>query len=152
MLSFLASVPSAAVRPGEHSETIQELYRLLEKKTTTTDNIMAALEPIIEMPQKKILNEIKMPVMKITGNTFCLFISAAEFPKKDEKFLAFYGIPVSSLFLITSHTEYIHHMGNVTGRGSTPHDALIDLVKKLVANGLIDPGRLVGKLLSTDNL
>jgi len=122
----------------------KELSRIL--KESTTDQIMAALEPIIEMPEEKILDEIETPVEHITGNTFCLMVSSAEFPEKGEKFIAFYGIPVSALFGITSHREHIHHMANITGLGATPHDALVDLIMRLSAKGLLDPGSLVKKL------
>jgi len=144
MLSVLASVPSAAVTPGEHSEPGQELNRLLKK--SSTDQIMLALEPSIEMSEEEILKEIKLPVLEVINNTYYLFISTCLSEKPDEKFQTFYGIPVSSVFGITQHVEYIHHLGNITGRGATSRDALVDLVKKLVANGVIDPGRLVGKL------
>jgi hypothetical protein len=124
----------------------QELNRLLEK--SSTDQIMLALEPSIEMPTEKIRDQIKLPVLWLINNTFYLFISTCRSEKPDEKFQAFYGIPVSSAYGVTQHVEYIHHLGNITGQGTTSRDALLDLVKKLVANGLIDPIRLVEKLKS----
>jgi hypothetical protein len=124
----------------------QELNRLLEK--SSTDQIMLALEPSIEMPTEKIRDQIKLPVLWLINNTFYLFISTCRSEKPDEKFQAFYGIPVSSAYGVTQHVEYIHHLGNITGQGTTSRDALVDLVKKLVANGFIDPGRLVEKLKS----
>jgi hypothetical protein len=124
----------------------QELNRLLEK--SSTDQIMLALEPSIEMPTEKIRDQIKLPVLWLINNTFYLFISTCRSEKPDEKFQAFYGIPVSSAYGVTQHVEYIHHLGNITGQGTTSRDALVDLVKKLVANGLIDPIRLVEKLKS----
>lgn len=142
MLAFLASVPSAAVKSDECEHV--ELNRLLAK--SSTDQIMLALEPTIEMPIGKIRDQIKGPVLWLIHNTFYLFISTCRSENPHERFEAFYGIPVSSAFGITSHTEYIHHLGNITGRGPTARDALVDMVKKLVANGFIDPGRLVGKL------
>ena len=150
MLSVLASVPSVAVRPREHSEPGQELNRLLEK--CSTDQIMLALEPSIKMPEKEILNEIKLPVSEVINRTFYLFISTCQSEKQDEKFQAFYGIPVSSLLGLRQHVEHIHHLGNITGRGPTSRDAMVDLVKKLVGNGVIDPGRLVGKLNKRRNI
>jgi hypothetical protein len=124
----------------------QELNRLLEK--SSTDQIMLSLEPSIEMPTEKIRDQIKLPVLWLINNTFYLFISTCRSEKPDEKFQAFYGIPVSSAYGVTQHVEYIHHLGNITGQGTTSRDALVDLVKKLVANGFIDPGRLVEKLKS----
>ena len=103
MLAFLAFVPSAAVKPGEHSE----LNRLLEK--SSTDQIMLALEPSIEMPTGKIRDQIKLPVLWLINNTFYLFISTCRSEKPDEKFQAFYGIPVSSAWGVTQHVEHIHH-------------------------------------------
>jgi hypothetical protein len=141
-----ASVPSAAVTSGEHSENAQELNRLLEK--SSTDQIMLALEPSIEMPIGKIRDQIKLPVLWLNHNTFYLFISTSRSENPHERFDAFYGIPVSSAWGVTQHVEYIHHLGNITGQGSTSRDALVDMIKKLVAKGLIDPGRLVEKLKS----
>ena len=144
MLAVLACIPSAAVRLDDHSESRQELNRLLEK--SSTDQIMLALESSIEMTEEEILKEIKLPVLEVINNTFYLFISTCRSEKPDEKFQAFYGIPVSSAWGVRQHVEHIHHLGNIAGRGPTSRDALVDLVKKLVGNGVIDPGRLVGKL------
>jgi hypothetical protein len=137
---FIVLVVLSSVLPG------QELNKLL--KRSNTDQIMLALEPSIEMPTGKIRDQIKLPVLWLINNTFYLFISTCRSEKPDEKFQAFYGIPVSSAWGVTQHVEYIHHLGNITGRGPTSRDALVDLVKKLVANGFIDPGRLVEKLKS----
>lgn len=143
MLAFLASVPSASVKPGELSEHV-ELNLLLEK--SSTDQIMLALEPSIEMPIGKIRDQIKLPVLWLIHNTFYLFISTCRSEKPDEKFQAFYGIPVSSAWGVTQHVEYIHRLGNITGQGPTSRDALVDMIQKLFSNGLIDIDRLVKKL------
>jgi hypothetical protein len=146
ILIILVSLPLPAFAgPGKHTGyNKQELSRIL--KASTTDKIMAALEPIIAMDKDKILSEIKAPLPQIIGNTFCLMVSTAEFPEKGEKFLAFYGIPVSILFGIISHTGYLHYLANIEGRGNTPHEALVHLVMKLTEKGLIDPISLVKRL------
>jgi len=117
-------------------------------KGKTLEQIMTAMEPSIEMPEEKIIDQIKVPVFDVIARTFYLFISTCRSEKPDEKFQAFYGIPVSSLFGIRQHIEHIHHLGNITGQGPTARDALIDLVKKLDRHGIIDTNQLVEKLKS----
>lgn len=123
----------------------RELLSLL--KNRTTDQIMMALEPGMKM-EEEAFNRIWRVDDGANLNYFILHISSSYKEKADlnERFYACYFTPIAFVPFFITPDCYLQSMYDITGKGPTPHAALMDLVVQLVEKKIIDTKWLRKKL------
>ncbi|MGD2087293.1 MAG: hypothetical protein PVH61_14000 [Candidatus Aminicenantes bacterium] len=116
-------------------------------KSSTTDQIMMALEPEMKMEQEE-FEKIWRVTEGANTNSFILQVCASDEKnaKPNERFYASYITSIALIpFFFTPHS-YIQPMYDIIGKGPTPHAALVDMVVQLVEKKIIDPKRLRERL------
>lgn len=130
---------------GGKEPVSRELLSLL--KIRTTDQIMMALEPGMKMEEEE-FNKIWRVTDGANCNYFILHVYASyeENANPNERFYASYFTLIALIPLFITPDCYLQSMYDITGKGPTPHTALVDMVVQLVEKKIIDPKWLSKKL------
>ncbi|MCX6582072.1 MAG: hypothetical protein NT166_18035 [Candidatus Aminicenantes bacterium] len=130
---------------GGKEPVSRELRSLL--KSRTTDQIMMALDPVMKMEEKEYY---KIWCIKegANFNHFLLHVypTYGEDMGPKERFHACYFTKIAFVPFFITPWSYLQPMYDVTGKGPTPHAALVDMVVQLVEKKIIDPKWLRKKL------
>ncbi|HLP47691.1 MAG TPA: hypothetical protein VK186_20770 [Candidatus Deferrimicrobium sp.] len=123
----------------------RELLSLL--KNRSTDQMMMALEPGMKM-EEEAYKKIWRVDDGANFNYFILHIysSYKEKANPNERFYACYFTPIAFIPFFITPDCYLQSMYDITGKGPTPHAALVDLVVQLVEKKIIDAKWLRKKL------